>query len=104
MAIWQYSHMKKPTAYYEKRALIAKAIGHPTRLLMIDVLAEGECCVCELNKLVAVDQSTLSKHLAVLKNAGIIIDTKKGLNVYYRLKCNCVLSFFECATGVLLGK
>lgn len=96
--------MKKPTAYYEKRAQVAKAIAHPTRLLLIDALSDGEHCVCELNELVDVDQSTLSKHLAVLKNAGIIVDAKKGLNVYYRLKCNCVLSFFECATGVLLGK
>lgn len=96
--------MKKPNSYYEKRAQVAKAIGHPTRLLLIDALADGERCVCELNKLVAVDQSTLSKHLAVLKNAAIIVDEKRGLNVYYRLKCNCVLSFFECATGVLLGK
>ena len=96
--------MKKTNEYYEKRAQIAKAIAHPTRLVLIDALAAGERCVCDLNSLVAVDQSTLSKHLAVLKNAGIIVDTKKGLNVYYRLKCACVLSFFECATGVLLGK
>ncbi len=86
---------------YEQRAEIAKALAHPTRLLLLDALGKGECCVCELNTLVDIDQSTLSKHLSVLKNAGLVEVRKKGLWVHYRLRCACVLSFFDCAEGVL---
>ena len=68
----------KSKRHYEARARIAKALSHPSRLLMLDALAEGEMCVCDLTELVGADQSTVSKHLAVLKQAGIVEDRKKG--------------------------
>ena len=51
--------------------------------------------------MVGADMSTISKHLSVLKNAGILIDEKRGLQVWYRLKCPCILQFFDCVEGVL---
>ena len=87
--------------FYRERAEIAKAIAHPTRLLILDALAQKDRCVCELNALVKIDQSTLSKHLSILKNAGLVVDQKKGLQVYYHLKCQCILSFLTCAEIVL---
>jgi ArsR family transcriptional regulator len=96
--------MVKDAYYYESQAKIAKAIAHPSRLLIIDTLAAGPMCVCEINKLLDIDQSTLSKHLAVLKNVGIVADEKKGMQVFYSLRCNCVLKFFSCAAGVLNKK
>jgi ArsR family transcriptional regulator len=45
--------------------------------------------------------STVSKHLSVLKAAGIVADEKRGMQVYYTLKMPCVLRFFECAGEVL---
>jgi ArsR family transcriptional regulator len=59
----------KPMSFYEKRSLIAKALGHPSRLMIVDALQEKEICVCELTDLVGADQSTVSRHLSVLKNA-----------------------------------
>ncbi|MEI6503886.1 MAG: metalloregulator ArsR/SmtB family transcription factor, partial [Armatimonadota bacterium] len=67
---------------YERKARIIKAMGHPSRLMMIDALAEGEKCVCELQQLVGSDMSTVSKHLSVLRDAGIVTDDKRGLWVY----------------------
>ena len=46
--------------------------------------------------------STVSKHLSVLKNAGIVQDEKRGVQVYYRLRCPCVVDFFKCAEKVLM--
>jgi ArsR family transcriptional regulator len=76
-------------------------MAHPSRLMIIDALAEGERCVCELQRLVGSDISTVSKHLSVLKNAGLVIDRKEGLQVFYRLRVPCVLRFFNCIDAVL---
>jgi DNA-binding transcriptional ArsR family regulator len=88
-------------AHYEARAFILKALAHPTRLFLVDELSKGERCVCELTALVGADISTVSKHLAVLKNVGIVQDDKRGLQVYYHLKTPCVLNFFNCCEVVM---
>ena len=92
---------KETKERYEVRAGIIKALGHPTRLFMVDELSRGERCVCELRDMVGADISTVSKHLAVLKKAGIVLDDKRGLQVYYRLRCPCVLQFFNCVEAVI---
>ena len=86
---------------YEERAKIIKAMAHPSRLMMIDALAEGEKCVCELRELVGADMSTVSKHLAVMKEAGVVRDRKVGLQVFYSLCCPCITSFFGCIETVM---
>jgi DNA-binding transcriptional ArsR family regulator len=86
---------------YEKRARIIKALGHPSRLMMVDVLVDGEMCVCDLQALVGSDMSTVSKHLSVLKAAGIVSDRKQGLQVFYRLRVPCITQFFGCVEAVL---
>ena len=92
----------KTQAKYEARARIIKAMAHPTRLFIVDELARnGERCVCELTEMIGVDMSTVSRHLATLKAAGIIADDKRGAQVYYSLRVKCVLSFFECVEAVL---
>ncbi|MHB9107505.1 MAG: ArsR/SmtB family transcription factor [Armatimonadota bacterium] len=86
---------------YQQKATIVKAMAHPSRLMMIDALAEGEKCVCDLQRLVGSDLSTVSKHLALMKNAGIVTDRKEGQQVFYRLRVPCVLRFFDCVDAVL---
>ena len=86
---------------YEARAQIIKAMSHPTRLFMVDELAKGERCVCELRDMIGADISTVSKHLSVLKHAGIVEDEKRGLQVWYSLRVPCILEFFGCVEGVL---
>jgi len=93
--------IRKPRELYEARAKVAKALAHPSRLLILDALAEKETCVCELTALVGADQSTVSKHLAVLKNAGIVADRKDGVMTYYSLKVACLRGFWTCVEGVL---
>lgn len=86
---------------YEARAHIIKAMAHPTRLFIVDQLSKQEHCVCELTEMIGADVSTVSKHLSILKQAGIVVDDKRGLQVYYSLKVPCVLKFFGCVEGVL---
>lgn len=86
---------------YESRAAIIKAMAHPTRLFIVDELARETRCVCELTDMIGSDMSTVSKHLAVLRNAGIISTDKRGANVYYSLTVPCVMNFFNCVESVL---
>jgi ArsR family transcriptional regulator len=91
----------KTQARFEARAKVLKALAHPSRLYMVDVLSHGERCVCELTALVGADMSTVSKHLSVLKSAGIVSDDKRGMQVFYKLKMPCVLRFFDCVGEVM---
>lgn len=86
---------------YERRARIIKAMAHPSRLMMLDALADGELCVCELQRLVGADVSTVSKHLALMKSAGLVKMRKQGLQVYYSLRVPCVTGFFGCVEAVI---
>ncbi len=92
----------KNRAKYEARAGIIKALAHPSRLMIVDELTEhGQRCVCELTELVGTDLSTVSRHLSVLRNAGIVESEKRGTTVYYRLRVKCIRKFFECVESVL---
>ena len=82
----------KTQALLEARAEVIKALAHPTRLYIVGELSQGERCVCELREGVGADLSTVSKHLSVLKNAGIVEDDKRGLQVFYRLRVPCILN------------
>lgn len=87
---------------YKFRAEIAKALAHETRLEIIDILVEkGDKCVCELTDILEVSQSTVSKHLGVLKKAGIVTSSKEGLNVTYSINTPCVKRFFSCIDQIL---
>jgi ArsR family transcriptional regulator len=88
-------------ARYKARAAIIKALAHPTRLQIVDALAGGERCVCELHRLGGGTVPTISRHLSVLKHAGIVKDEKRGLQVFYKLCCPCLNSFFACIEGIL---
>lgn len=92
---------RKPHHFYQARARIAKALAHPTRLLILDVLQQREWCVCELTELIGADQSTVSKHLALLKQAGLVDDRKDGVMTFYRPRVTCLEGFWRCIESVL---
>ncbi len=69
---------------------ILKALGHPTRLFIIEEIAKQPACVCELKERIGADTSTVSKHLSILRNAGLVDIQKAGTMVYYSLSCSCV--------------
>lgn len=99
---------QQPIARYscselEKKTEVFKALAHPTRLYICEQLGNGERCVCEFVDAVAADFSTVSKHLTVLRKAGIIETEKRGKHVYYRLKARCVLGFVTCLDDMLNG-
>ena len=83
------------------RARVLKALAHPTRLFVVDELSRGERCVADLQEMIGADMSTVSKHLALLREAGILADDKRGNQVFYALRVPCILDFFGCVETVL---
>jgi ArsR family transcriptional regulator, arsenate/arsenite/antimonite-responsive transcriptional repressor len=83
------------------RAKIIKAMAHPSRLFIIEELSKHERCVGELTEMIGTDASTVSKHLSVLKNAGLVIDEKRANSIFYSLRCPCIIDFMGCLEDVL---
>jgi len=83
------------------KAKILKALAHQTRIYMVEELAKGEKCVCEFVELVGADFSTISKHLSVLKDAGIVKVDKRGQKVFYSLKTPCITGFLGCIETII---
>lgn len=69
------------------QAGILKAMGHPTRVRIVDSLRGGERCVCEIVAELQLEQANISQHLAVLRRAGILAMRKDGMMVMYRVRC-----------------
>ena len=88
----------------QQRAAVFKALGHPDRLRIIESLAAGERCVCDLVESVGSSWSTVSRHLAVLKAAGVVTDEKRGLQVFYRVALPCVPTFRTCLDAARQGE
>ncbi len=88
----------------EIRAKVIKAMAHPVRLMIIDVLKSGECSFAKLFELFSLDKSTVSKHLLVLKEAGIVSSRKEGMDMIYTLEVPCITDFFGCVTAVIERK
>gem|GEM_PF-139074 len=78
------------------KADIFKALGHPTRLWIVEQLADGEKCVCEFVEALDVDFSTVSKHLSILRNKGIVGMEKRGKQIFYHLAMPCLLHSLNC--------
>jgi ArsR family transcriptional regulator len=88
-------------ADYAARAKILKALSHPARLMIVDVLRNGPQGVCAIHAKVGTDLSTVSRHLSVLRHAGIVADERRGVQVLCRLRCPCVVEFFDCTAKLL---
>jgi len=90
---------------YEAKAQVLKALAHPTRLCIVDELGgKGERCVRELTDMIGSDMSTVSRHISILKNAGLLDVERRGSNLYYSLRVACALDFLDCVEAVLSGK
>jgi ArsR family transcriptional regulator len=86
---------------YKYRAEIIKSLSHPVRLAIVDLLKDGEKCVCDIVDFLEEKQSSVSRHLATLRSTGIVETRKEGLQVYYRLNAPCVNVFLNCVDRII---
>lgn len=75
---------------------VFKALGSPARLTIVRTLIEGERCVCDLVGAVGLGWSTTSRHLEVLREAGVLASEKRAQKIFYRLELGCVADFIQC--------
>jgi len=83
---------------------VFKALGNPGRLTLVRTLMDGERCVCDLVHAVGLGWSTTSKHLDVLREAGVVSSDKRGQKIFYRLELDCVPHFIECLDKARVGR
>ncbi len=83
---------------------VFKALGSPARLTLVRTLIEGERCVCDLVDAVGLGWSTTSKHLDVLREAGVLSSEKRAQKIFYRIELDCVAEFISCLDGACKGK
>jgi len=86
----------KTPADFRQASEVFKALSNPNRLLIVDALAKGERCVADLTARVGLDMSTVSNHLSVLRNVGILKDERRGTQIFYSLRKPCLLNVFCC--------
>lgn len=84
----------------KRRVEVIKSLAHGSRLYIVQRLAEGEMSVGDLTVEIGSDISTISKHLAVLRDAGLVSDRREGQTVLYSLTCPCILDFLSCVDAV----
>jgi DNA-binding transcriptional ArsR family regulator len=90
----QYGHLSR----------VIKALAHPTRLFIVDQLSQKKLCVCELKDMIGADMSTVSKHLTLLKDCGVVDCEKVGTSCIYSLCCPCILEFIGCIEKVIVDQ
>jgi len=89
---------------YEKQAEVARAIGHPIRMAILDFLRQGPQCVCDIAAAVGAERSNVSRHLSLMVAGGVLASEKQGLKVIYSLRTPCVLRFVDCLGECLREK
>lgn len=73
-----------------------KALAHPARLQILEVLRnDGECCVCHLENILSQRQAYISQQLSRLREAGLVVDRRDGLNVFYSLADESIIRLME---------
>jgi ArsR family transcriptional regulator len=88
---------------YAIQSDILKALAHPTRLVILDILRDGEQCVCHLEATLKLRQAYISQQLMILKQAGLVESRRDGLNLYYRVvkpDISAALDALQAAIGV----
>ena len=90
---------------FEAQAQIFKVLTHPARIAILEILRDGEYCVCHIESRLGLRQAYISQQLAVMREVGLIQDRRDGWNIYYRVADNRIFDVLEMArkiTGVEL--
>jgi DNA-binding transcriptional ArsR family regulator len=89
------------TDHYEPQAKIFKALMHPVRLAILEILRNGEECVCHMEAVLGYRQAYISQHLMLLREAGLIQDRRDGWNIFYRVSKPEVFDLIDATGGMV---
>jgi ArsR family transcriptional regulator len=85
------------------KADLLKTLGQPTRLKILELLVNGERCVCEIFPAIGGEQSNVSKHLGFLRSQGIVVADRRGMRVFYRLADGRIAKLLDDAENCVKG-
>lgn len=88
----------------QKRLNVCKAVANATRLQILDLMRDGEICVCDLTAAIDLEQSNVSQHLNVLKNAGILTSRRNGQHVFYKVRNERIFKLMDALDDLLLDE
>ncbi|MBN1890740.1 MAG: winged helix-turn-helix transcriptional regulator [Thermoflexales bacterium] len=86
---------------YDSQAGLLKALAHPVRLQILDLLRDGEQCVCHMEAVLGQRQSYISQHLMLLRKMELVTDRKDGLRVYYSVRDPSVYAVLDVARNLI---
>ena len=95
--------MAKATNGYKTQAQLFRALSHPVRLRILDILARQEACVCHLTEILGQRQPYVSQQLATLREAGLVTDRRDGTLIYYRLADELLAALLDQGKAVVKG-
>ncbi|HSL94276.1 MAG TPA: metalloregulator ArsR/SmtB family transcription factor [Bacillota bacterium] len=82
---------------YKLRANVLKALAHPDRLRIYEYLsAQGESCVCDMADALGISQPSTSKHIALMRDTGLLESRRDGAMVHYSVAAVCLMNIFTC--------
>jgi DNA-binding transcriptional ArsR family regulator len=91
----------KPKSGYQKQAQLFRALSHPVRLRILDILSRQEACVCHLTVVLGQRQPYVSQQLATLREAGLVTDRRDGTLIYYRLADDLLATLLDQGKAVV---
>ena len=91
------------TNIYQTQTELCHALSHPVRLAILDILRDGEQCVCHIEAMLGLRQAYISQHLIVLRDAGLVEDRRDGWNNYYRVSQSKIYKVTD-AINALTGR
>ncbi len=89
---------------YQLHAEMCKVFSSPTRLEILNLLRDGELTVSELTDKTKLSQSNVSQHLSIMKNRGILVSKRNGLNIYYALSNPKITKAFDIIREILIER
>ena len=85
----------------EKTAKLLKVLGDPNRIKIVEVLAGGELCQCEIIPIIGQSQPTVSRHLNLLEENGILVSRRDGVKMFYRIANPAAIKIIESAASII---
>jgi DNA-binding transcriptional ArsR family regulator len=88
----------------DNQAQLFKVLSHPSRVAILNILRDGEHCVCHIEAYLGYRQSYISQQLAILREAGLIQDRRDGWNIYYRVVQPQIYGILDSASSIFGGE
>ena len=87
-------------AVYHAQVELYRVLNHPARLAILEILRDGEQCVCHLEAILGLRQAYISQHLMVLREAGLVEDRRDGWNVFYHVMRRQIYRVTDAMSGL----